>query len=122
MYNQIADDRDHIGFRFPTRIPQITGRDEKDLFTAAPGNPRDLFKYKNRQPVLLQQQENLRRHLHGSRGLQNIDPEFSKILITKAVSAFEYGLKIREPVRPHRVLHHISMRRITGLMIWNLLP
>ena len=50
MYNQIADDRDHIGFRFPEcRIQLITGKDLNDLFIAVPGRNRDCSNIKTVQ-------------------------------------------------------------------------
>ena len=48
MYNQIADDRDHIGFRFPDKDTAYYGKGMERPVYLCTGKPQGLFKYKNR--------------------------------------------------------------------------
>src|SRR5450759_1132227 len=48
MYNQIADDRDHIGFRLPNNDTANYGKGRERPVYYCTGKPQGLFKYKNR--------------------------------------------------------------------------
>jgi len=48
MYNQIADDRDHVGFRYPNKDSASYGKGlERPLYFCT-GEPQGAVKYKNR--------------------------------------------------------------------------
>jgi len=48
MYNQIADDRDHVGFRLPNHDTANYGKGKERPVYFCTGKPQGLFKYKNR--------------------------------------------------------------------------
>ncbi len=48
MYNQIADDRDHLGFRLPSEDTINYGKGLERPVYFVTGEPQGLFKYKNR--------------------------------------------------------------------------
>lgn len=48
MYNQIADDRDHLGFRLPTEDTISYGKGLERPVYFLTGEPQGLYKYKNR--------------------------------------------------------------------------
>ncbi|MBD2756461.1 glycoside hydrolase family 9 protein [Spirosoma validum] len=47
LFNQLADDRDHVGFRLPKEDPFYGKGFERPVYFAT-GQPQGLFKYKNR--------------------------------------------------------------------------
>ncbi len=94
MYNQIADDRDHIGFRYPTEDTANYGKGRERPVYRCTGTPQGLFKYKNRATGIASTAGKFASAFaRGAEVYKNIDPEFSKLLITKASAAFSYGLE-----------------------------
>ncbi|MDP4224371.1 MAG: glycoside hydrolase family 9 protein [Bacteroidota bacterium] len=94
MYNQIADDRDHIGFRFPDKDTAYYGKDKERPVYRCTGKPQGLFKYKNRATGIASTAGKFASAFAlGSKVYKEIDPEFSRKLLNKAVSAFRYGLE-----------------------------
>jgi hypothetical protein len=94
MYNQIADDRDHIGFRFPNTDTANYGKGKERPVYRCTGKPQGLFKYKNRTTGIASTAGKFASAFaRGSRIYNRIDPSFSEILLKKAVSAFTYGLE-----------------------------
>ncbi|MCD6201057.1 MAG: glycoside hydrolase family 9 protein [Bacteroidales bacterium] len=47
LFNQVADDRDHVGFRLPNRDSVHYGIDLQRPVYYCSGKPQGLFKYKN---------------------------------------------------------------------------
>jgi hypothetical protein len=94
MYNQIADDRDHIGFRFPNEDTADYGKGAERPVYRCTGKEQGLFKYKNRSTGIASTAGKFASAFaRGAEVYELIDPEFSKLLTEKAVSAFNYGLE-----------------------------
>jgi endoglucanase len=94
MYNQIADDRDHIGFRFPVHDSADYGKGHERPVYLCTGKPQGLFKYKNRATGIASTAGKFSSAFAmGAEVYRNINPQFSKQLTFKAVEAFEYGLR-----------------------------
>jgi hypothetical protein len=94
MYNQIADDRDHIGFRFPNEDTAYYGKGSERPVYRCTGKEQGLFKYKNRTTGIASTAGKFASAFaRGAEVYKSIDPEFSKRLTSKAVSAFHYGLE-----------------------------
>jgi endoglucanase len=94
MYNQIADDRDHIGFRFPEMDTANYGKGRERPVYRCTGRPQGLFKYKNRTTGIASTAGKFASAFaRGSGVYKSIDPDFSDLLISKAISAFNYGLE-----------------------------
>ncbi len=94
MYNQIADDRDHIGFRYPNKDTANYGKGRERAVYRCTGKQQGLFKYKNRATGIASTAGKFASAFaKGARVYEKIDPEFSKILSERAESAFAYGLE-----------------------------
>ena len=79
---------------FPIRILHIMERDVKDLFIFVPENRRDLFKYKNRTTGIASTAGKFASAFaKGAEVYKNINPEYSELLLTKAIAAFRFGMK-----------------------------
>jgi endoglucanase len=94
MYNQIADDRDHIGFRYPNKDTANYGRGKERPVYFCTGKPQGLIKYKNRATGIASTAGKFASAFaKGAEIYQNLNPEYAKLLAGKAVDAFNYGLK-----------------------------
>lgn len=94
MYNQIADDRDHIGFRFPNKDTANYGKGRERPVYLCTGQPQGLFKYKNRTTGIASTAGKFASAFAiGAEVYKNVNSEFSKLLAGKAADAFSYGLK-----------------------------
>ena len=94
MYNQIADDRDHIGFRYPNMDTANYGKGHERPVYRCTGKEQGLFKYKNRATGIASTAGKFASAFaRGSEVYKSIDPEFSGMMISKAVSAFNYGME-----------------------------
>ncbi len=94
MYNQIADDRDHVGFRFPDHDSANYGKGRERPVYLCTGKPQGLFKYKNRSTGIASTAGKFSSAFAlGAEVYRNINPEFSRKLKIKAVEAFDYGLR-----------------------------
>ena len=94
MYNQIADDRDHIGFRFPNKDTAKYGKGLERPVYFCTGEPQGLFKYKNRSTGIASTAGKFASAFaKGAEVYKKINPEFSRLLISKAADAFSFGLK-----------------------------
>ena len=94
MYNQIADDRDHIGFRFPNMDTANYGKGYERPVYRCTGKEQGLFNYKNRATGIASTAGKFASAFaRGAEVYKSIDPEFSGLMISKAVSAFNYGLE-----------------------------
>ncbi len=94
MYNQIADDRDHIGFRLPDQDTANYGKGKERPVYFCTGKPQGLFKYKNRTTGIASTAGKFASAFAKGAGVfRNIDPEFSKLLLNRAISAFGFGLE-----------------------------
>jgi endoglucanase len=94
MYNQIADDRDHAGFRFPNHDSVSYGKGLERPVYLCTGKPQGLFKYKNRTTGIASTAGKFSSAFAlGAEVYKSLDPAFSKQLTDKATAAFDYGLK-----------------------------
>ena len=94
MYNQIADDRDHIGFRFPDHDTANYGKGKERPVYFCTGKPQGLFKYKNKTTGIASTAGKFASAFaRGAEVYRRIDPEFSRILQNRAISAFNFGLE-----------------------------
>lgn len=94
MYNQIADDRDHVGFRYPDEDKADYGKGPERPVYRCTGKPQGLFGYLNRTTGIASTAGKFASAFAlGARMLREIDPELSRLLTNKAVSAFKYGLE-----------------------------
>ena len=93
MYNQIADDRDHIGFRFPNNDTAHYGKGTERPVYFCTGKPQGLFKYKNRTTGIASTAGKFASAFaKGATVFENIDPKYSELLYSRAVAAFSFGL------------------------------
>lgn len=94
MYNQIADDRDHIGFRYPTEDTANYGKGTERPVYRCTGKIQGLFKYKNRATGIASTAGKFASAFaRASYVYRETDHEFSKLLLSKAEAAFNYGLE-----------------------------
>lgn len=94
MFNQIADDRDHIGFRYPDKDTANYGKGRERPVYMCTGKPQGLFKYRNRATGISSTAGKFASAFAiGAEVYSSIDPDFSKLLLSKAISAFNYGLE-----------------------------
>ncbi|MBN1819441.1 MAG: glycoside hydrolase family 9 protein [Prolixibacteraceae bacterium] len=93
MYNQIADDRDHIGFRLPVgdKADYELGPNRPVYFVT--GEPQGLAKYKNSSTGVSSIAGKFASCFAMAADMfKQADPDFSKTLQKKAVEAFKFGL------------------------------
>jgi endoglucanase len=94
MYNQIADDRDHVGFRFPSNDTAKYGKGRERPVYYCTGKPQGLFKYKNRTTGIASTAGKFASAFAIGAGVyKQLNPEFSLMLLTKAIDAFNFGLQ-----------------------------
>jgi hypothetical protein len=94
MYNQIADDRDHVGFRFPNHDSADYGKGFERPVYFCTGEPQGLVKHKNRATGIASTAGKFASAFaKGSEVYKSIDPDYSRLLAKKAVAAFSFGLK-----------------------------
>jgi len=94
MYNQIADDRDHIGFRYPDKDTANYGKGSERPVYRCTGKQQGLFNNKNRATGIASTAGKFASAFaRGAAVYKSIDPKFSELLISKAISAFSYGLE-----------------------------
>ncbi|MGE5351201.1 MAG: glycoside hydrolase family 9 protein [Acidobacteriota bacterium] len=94
MFNQIADDRDHAGFKMPSQDPVTYGKGKERPVYFCTGEPQGVFKNKNRATGIASTAGKYAAAFSlGSEIFSKYYPEFAKMLKTKAVEAYELGVK-----------------------------
>ncbi|MDD4969360.1 MAG: glycoside hydrolase family 9 protein [Paludibacter sp.] len=96
LYFQIADDRDHAGFRLPSedKVDYGWGPGTGRPVYLATGKPQGLFKNKNRTTGIASIAGKYSSAFGlGSELLRKFYPAFADSLTTKALEAFQYGQK-----------------------------
>lgn len=93
MFNQVADDRDHRGFRLPNLDKADYGLGPYRPVYFVTGKPQGLAQFKNRtEGVASTAGKFASVFAAGARLFAAIDPAFAKEMASKAVDAFEFGL------------------------------
>lgn len=94
MFNQLADDRDHIGFRLPTNDNASYGKGKERPVYFVTGEPQGLGKYKNRTTGTSSIAGKFSSAFSlGHTLFVKSDPAYASTLRERALSAYEYGLK-----------------------------
>ena len=94
MYNQLADDRDHIGFKLPNKDTAYYGKGKERPVYVCTGEIQVVGKHKNRATGIASTAGKFSSAFSkASEAYKTIDPEFSAMLLTRAKDAFAYGLK-----------------------------
>jgi len=96
LYFQIADDRDHAGFRLPSedRVDYGWGPGTGRPVYLATGKPQGLFKNKNRTTGIASIAGKYSSAFAlGSELMRKFYPAYADSLTTKAVEAYQYGQK-----------------------------
>lgn len=93
LFNQIADDRDHAGFRLPTEDRVSYGKGLERPVYFCHGGIQGLFEHKNRTTGLASTAGKFASAFAmGSAVWRSIDPRFSDLLRTKAMDAWSVGV------------------------------
>jgi len=92
MYNQIADDRDHLGFRLPTEDTVYYGMDNRRPVYFCTGEPQGIGKYQNRADGIASTAAKYASSFAlGSELLAEYYPDFASLIAVKAEDAFRWG-------------------------------
>ncbi len=93
MFNQIADDRDHVGFRLPNKDSASYGNGLFRPVYFITGKPQGLGKFKNRSTgVSSTAGKYSSAFALGAQVFKKFDPALAKLLEKKAEDAFEFAL------------------------------
>jgi endoglucanase len=93
MFNQLGDDRDHMGMRIPKEDTFYGKGFERPIYFCT-GQPQGLFKYKNRATGTASTAGKFSSAFAlGAMMLKPINKNYASLLQQKSVSAFEFGLK-----------------------------
>lgn len=94
MYNQVADDRDHIGFRLPVGDTAYYGKGKERPVYRCTGSPQGLFGNMNRSTGIASTAGKFASAFAlASRVYHDESPAFAEMLLRKAADAFDYGMK-----------------------------
>ena len=93
MFNQVADDRDHLGFRLPTEDTVTYGRGRERPVYPCTGSPQGSPEYTNRSTGIASTAGKFASAFaFGSLCFRSVDSSFSANLLAKARAAFELGV------------------------------
>lgn len=93
MYNQIADDRDHVGFRLPVNDPADYGLGPYRPVYFVTGKPQGLSKYKNTSTGVSSIAGKFASGFAlGAKLFEKADPVFAALMKEKAIDAFKFAL------------------------------
>lgn len=94
MFNQLADDRDHIGFRLPVNDPADYGKGRERPVYFITGEPQGLGKYRNRTKGTSSTAGKFSSAFALGHALfSESDPTYAETLRQRAMSAYAFGLK-----------------------------
>ncbi|GGK70605.1 glycoside hydrolase family 9 protein [Rufibacter glacialis] len=94
MFNQIADDRDHAGYRLPNHdlVDYGKGPGKGRPVYVVTGQPQGSFNYQNRSTGVASTAGKFSSAFSlGAQVLAKLDPAFAKELQTKAQQAYDFG-------------------------------
>jgi endoglucanase len=93
MYNQIADDRDHVGFRLPMKDPAKYGNGDYRPVYFVTGKSQGLAKHKNRTTGVSSTAGKFASAFAlGSEVLKEFNPGLAEKIKNKAKEAYQFGL------------------------------
>jgi hypothetical protein len=94
LFNQLADDRDHVGFRLPTNDNANYGKGKERPVYFVTGEPQGLSKYKNRTKGTSSISGKFSSAFAlGYLTFQQSDAAYAEKLKSRAFSAYAFGLK-----------------------------
>lgn len=94
LFNQLADDRDHIGFRLPVNDPADYGKGKERPVYFVTGEPQGLGKYRNRTKGTSSTAGKFSSAFAlGYAMFEKADPAYAEKLKARAFSAWEFALK-----------------------------
>ncbi|HOJ18756.1 MAG TPA: glycoside hydrolase family 9 protein [Ignavibacteriaceae bacterium] len=95
MYNQLADDRDHAGFRLPNLdTTSYNGFDLRRPVYYCTGKPQGISKYKNNSTGIASTAGKYASAFAlGSQLLAKFYPDFARQIWQKAIEAYDFGLR-----------------------------
>ncbi|MBN1348528.1 glycoside hydrolase family 9 protein, partial [candidate division KSB1 bacterium] len=94
MFNQIADDRDHRGWRLPTEDTTSYGRGRERPVYFCSGEAQGLMAYKNRSTGVASTAGKFASAFAlGAEIFETLDPDYADLLRKRALSAWRFGLK-----------------------------
>ncbi|MCX6150062.1 MAG: glycoside hydrolase family 9 protein [Ignavibacteriales bacterium] len=94
MFNQLADDRDHVGFRLPINDKASYGKNTERPVYFCSGKPQGVFKYKNRADGVASTAGKFASAFAlGSQVIRKYYPEFSEMIRKKSIDAYNLGKK-----------------------------
>ena len=94
LFNQLADDRDHIGFRLPVNDKANYGKGHERPVYFVTGEPQGLSKYKNRTTGTSSIAGKFSSAFAlGHTLFKNVDASYAEKLKSRAFSAYDFGLK-----------------------------
>ncbi|HSQ75737.1 MAG TPA: glycoside hydrolase family 9 protein [Bacteroidota bacterium] len=92
MFNQIADDRDHLGFRLPSEDTVNYGRGKERPVYRCTGKPQGILQYVNRATGIASTAGKFASAFAmGAMLYRNVDSAFARIMSDRARSAYDYG-------------------------------
>ncbi len=92
MFNQVADDRDHAGFRLPTADSVNYGHGLERPVYFCSGDPQGLFEHQNRSTGVASTAGKFSSAFAlGSLLCEHMDSDFAGLLRRKALSAYRFG-------------------------------
>jgi endoglucanase len=94
MFNQLADDRDHVGFRLPNKDSANYGKGLERPVYFCTGEPQGLGKYKNKATGTASTAGKFSSAFAlGYQMFQKLEPSYASHLRERAFSAYTFGLK-----------------------------
>jgi endoglucanase len=92
MFNQVADDRDHVGFRLPDEDKANYGKGLERPVYFCTGKEQGILKYKNRASGIASTAGKFASAFAlGAIVLKNFDPVYASLLERKAFQAYAFG-------------------------------
>ncbi len=92
MYNQVADDRDHMSMRLPTKDSVSYGKGLERPVYLCTGKPQGIFQHRNRTTGIASTAAKYASAFAlGSRLLNPFYPDLARVLEQKAIDAYSYG-------------------------------
>lgn len=119
MFNQVADDRDHMSMRMPG-MDNFYGRGYERPVYFCSGLPQQRGKFMNNTKGVASTAGKFASSFAlGFKVFGNYNEDYARMLFDKALQHTQWALNNRETVRQLRLNHPISMPKTIMWMIWN---